>query len=338
MPTYIPLTPIPVQLQDSVTSVNMSGGSLEFYLTGTSTPTNLFSDDIGTSIGTSISLNSGGFPESGGNVIALHYDAEVEVDIAVKNAAGTEITPRFKVTSPLQWLTADSLGELLNYRTAAEIAAAVTPTDYEYPEGDVRRYGAAIDGTTDTRAEFVIADSIGVEIIVAGGLEYVIASDLTITNPVRIEASSRVKPSTGATVTFSSAVVIDHNEQAFSGEGAVALTIPQVVKADWWDRTSSTCIQDALDATAQGSSIQLSGKYTTTGIEVSSDEANQTGDIGKSLEGVGGPGTRIRDKTSGNWGAEIYLDDASDDDVIDFNGTDQGSNNGSRFSFVACAI
>lgn len=37
-----------------------------------------------------------------------------------------------------------------NYgRTAAEIAASVTPTNYHYAPGDVRRYGAALDGTTD---------------------------------------------------------------------------------------------------------------------------------------------------------------------------------------------
>jgi len=33
--------------------------------------------------------------------------------------------------------------------TAAEVAASVTPIDLNYPEGDVRRYGAAVDGTTD---------------------------------------------------------------------------------------------------------------------------------------------------------------------------------------------
>jgi hypothetical protein len=37
-------------------------------------------------------------------------------------------------------------------RTAAEIAASVTPTAYEYPPGDVRRYGAVGDGVTNDSA------------------------------------------------------------------------------------------------------------------------------------------------------------------------------------------
>src|SRR5690606_20721054 len=34
-------------------------------------------------------------------------------------------------------------------RTAAEIAAGVTPVDYRYPEGNVRRYGAVGNGVAD---------------------------------------------------------------------------------------------------------------------------------------------------------------------------------------------
>jgi hypothetical protein len=42
-------------------------------------------------------------------------------------------------------------------RTAAEIAASVTPTAYQYPPGDVRRYGATGNGTTDDTAAVVAA-------------------------------------------------------------------------------------------------------------------------------------------------------------------------------------
>src|ERR1700756_1844102 len=34
-------------------------------------------------------------------------------------------------------------------RTAAEIAAGVTPSNYSFLPGDVRRYGAKVDGSTD---------------------------------------------------------------------------------------------------------------------------------------------------------------------------------------------
>lgn len=51
---------------------------------------------------------------------------------------------------------AESINNILNFnfddsriRTAAEIAAAVTPVDYAYPPGDDRRYGCVGDGVTD---------------------------------------------------------------------------------------------------------------------------------------------------------------------------------------------
>lgn len=42
-------------------------------------------------------------------------------------------------------------------RTAAEIAAGVTPTDTSYPAGDVRRYGAVGDGVADDTAAITAA-------------------------------------------------------------------------------------------------------------------------------------------------------------------------------------
>ena len=142
MPTYVPLGPLPLQFSDSVTSVNMSGGTVEFFLAGTSTPTNLFSDNAGTSIGTSITLNSGGMPESGGNVITLWRDISISLKLVLKNAAGTAIS------------TSDNLEiDPPYYRiTAAETAASVTPTDYTKLPGDPRRNGAVFDGTTDDSA------------------------------------------------------------------------------------------------------------------------------------------------------------------------------------------
>lgn len=100
MATYIPFMPIPIQLQDA-SGDNLSGGSLEFYLSGTTTPTNFFSDNAGTSIGTSITLNASGYPESGGNVITLFRDAEIAVKVVGKTASGATA-----------W-TADTLDETL---------------------------------------------------------------------------------------------------------------------------------------------------------------------------------------------------------------------------------
>jgi hypothetical protein len=69
----------------------MSGGSLEFYLAGTTTATDLYSDNAGTSIGVSIALNSAGFPESGGNTITLFRDQSKALKIVGKDAVGSTI-------------------------------------------------------------------------------------------------------------------------------------------------------------------------------------------------------------------------------------------------------
>lgn len=87
---YTPFTAYPPQLQDS-SSVNLSGGTLYFYEAGTSTPTNMYSDDAGTSIGSSVGLNASGYPESGGNIVNLFRDTTVDVKVVLKDASDVTI-------------------------------------------------------------------------------------------------------------------------------------------------------------------------------------------------------------------------------------------------------
>ena len=89
MATYIPVTNLPTQFMDSNGDPLVSG-TLEFYLSGTSTATDLFTSD-GTTIGTSITLNSWGYPESGGALITLFRDQSKALKIVAKNAAGATI-------------------------------------------------------------------------------------------------------------------------------------------------------------------------------------------------------------------------------------------------------
>jgi hypothetical protein len=90
MATYIPVTNIPIQFVDA-SGVPLVGGSLEFYLAGTSTATDLFSDDAGTSIGTSIDLNALGYPESGGNLVFLFRDQSKALKIVLKDALAATV-------------------------------------------------------------------------------------------------------------------------------------------------------------------------------------------------------------------------------------------------------
>jgi len=90
MATYIPVTNIPTQFFDAAGDP-LVNGSLEFFLAGTTTATDLFSDDAGTSIGTSITLNALGYPESGGNLITLFRDQSKALKIDCLDSVGATI-------------------------------------------------------------------------------------------------------------------------------------------------------------------------------------------------------------------------------------------------------
>lgn len=107
---------------------------MEFYLAGTSTPTNIFSDNSGTVVGTSVELNSGGYPESGGNVLTLFRDSSVNLKIVGKNAAGTTIWTADNLKDSLVILASTSNGEgaslvgvenSSSYYTGANVEAAL---------------------------------------------------------------------------------------------------------------------------------------------------------------------------------------------------------------------
>jgi hypothetical protein len=87
MATYIPITDIPIQFFDDAGDPDV-GGSLEFFLAGTTTATNAFSDNAGTSIGVSIVFNALGYPESGGNLITLFRDQSKALKIIRKDSVG----------------------------------------------------------------------------------------------------------------------------------------------------------------------------------------------------------------------------------------------------------
>jgi len=131
MATFVPLLPIPIQFQDPITSVNMSGGTLEFFLSGTSTATNLFSDNIGTSIGATITLNAGGFPESSGNVITLFRDSSIAIKIIGKDALGATVFTSDTLEDALQLLVSTSNAKGASLVGVEDSATHFTASDVE---------------------------------------------------------------------------------------------------------------------------------------------------------------------------------------------------------------
>lgn len=255
MPTYIALTNIPIQLQDLTTSVNLSGGSLEFYLAGTSTPTNLYSDDTGTSIGTSITLNSGGLPESNNNVVTLYYDSDVAVDIATKNSSGTEVSPRITVKSPALSLTSQQVGGILYpvISGGPEETAGVVPVDYSKEYGHIFRYGNnAVPGTTDMLAACNLAISTGLPLYFPGD-DMAISGPVDFTNTKFVHFDNTVfKPTFDTGRAFKIETTATNFVEGYNYTGLLTVDWPS---ADWTKDRESFYLSNVYNSNFSFSSI-----------------------------------------------------------------------------------
>lgn len=149
------------QALDTAASV-VSGATLTFSLTGTSTPANAYSDSaLTTPVANPLSADAAGV------FIPVFLDPSVVYRVVLKTQAGAvletwdpanEAVLTTASFSALYFLTDD------HKITAAEIAATVTPVNYAYAPGVVDRYGTnTTPGTTDMSAALIAAfASVGV--------------------------------------------------------------------------------------------------------------------------------------------------------------------------------
>jgi hypothetical protein len=123
-------------------------------------------------------------------------------------------------------------------RSHAESIAGVTPIDYGYPPGDVRRFGADPSGVIDSRNAFADASKIGVPIAIAPGI-YNIHSDVTLSPIVIFNPGAMLRPANGVTITFSTltSYIQAGPYQIFDLALGGSVSIPQcntVCPAEWW--------------------------------------------------------------------------------------------------------
>jgi len=123
MATYIATTAfIPTFLDDNGNL--LSGGTLESYIAGTTTPTPTFTSEAGVSAGNIITLNARGEPETSGNTHQVWIDSAIKYDFVLKTAAGVIINSPEDIASPV------------------------------VPIVTVKTFGAVGDGITDDTAAF----------------------------------------------------------------------------------------------------------------------------------------------------------------------------------------
>ena len=134
---------------------------------------------------------------------ALYDENDVLVytqdDITVDSAS----IVNFSITNGPSGTVQDALDGLIFERTAAEIAAGVTPTNYYFPPGDIRRYGAVADGLTNVYTaltnsinsnDYTIVPSgeyaIGAMAVITAGRTVELQGEVTITRLTSLSAST----------------------------------------------------------------------------------------------------------------------------------------------------
>lgn len=173
------------QALDTAANV-LSGATLTFTLTGTSTPTNAYSDSsLSTPVANPLSANAAGV------WAPIFLDPAVTYRIVMKTSAGAVLQTWDPANeSIIAYFTQQIIGRLLYPRTQAEINASVTPTNYFYPPLNVLRYGTnTTPGTTDMAPAFQAAINVakiaGGEVVyeTSNGEVYLLLSPLDCTRP-----------------------------------------------------------------------------------------------------------------------------------------------------------
>ena len=173
---------LPKQTAISANLTLLPGAKVEFFLTTTTTPTPVY-----TTSALSTPHANPVVADSAGRLPPIYLDPSIVYRITFKDSAGAEIYPAVDPVND-QLLSQAIIGAYLYPRTAAEIAALVTPVNYAYPPQVpmLKRYGAAGDsaGTassgTDDTVEIAQAASLAPagQIFDGGGLSYRVSSTL----------------------------------------------------------------------------------------------------------------------------------------------------------------
>jgi len=155
------------------------GAKANFYATGTSTPQNTYTDSALTTPSANPVV-----ADANGVFAPIYLDPDLTYKLTLTDSADVTI---YTVDPVSEHLTVANLGLILHAKTAEETSAGVTPTAYQYEPGDVRRYGAVLDGSTDDSTALTNAISVcvntGVTLIIKGG-------DLRINSQVEISAGA----------------------------------------------------------------------------------------------------------------------------------------------------
>jgi hypothetical protein len=177
---YIPVR----QVRVNSTGRPHAGARAYFYDAGTTSARSVYTSAARTVAHTNpVVANAAGlFP-------AIYLDPAYNYRCITQTSAGVAIDDEDNI--PGTSVTADQVGLALYPRTDTEVSAGVTPVNYQYPPGNVRRYGAEGDGTTDDTAAFLAASQSSANVDVPDGTYYV--DGLVVGEGVHISGAGTIK-------------------------------------------------------------------------------------------------------------------------------------------------
>jgi hypothetical protein len=159
-------------------------GSVLTQVGGVNTPT--YADSAGiTPLPNPIPLNSRGeVSDSSGTTRQIFLTPNTAYQFALFDANGNQIWSQQYINGTQN--TTGSIGSLLYPQTPAEAVAGITPTLYQYPEGDIRRYGA-LTANADNHAPITTALAVSGA---GGSAAYLPPGTWNITSSVTVAALS----------------------------------------------------------------------------------------------------------------------------------------------------
>lgn len=164
---------LPKQTNISSNLTLLSGAKAQFYLTGTTTPTDTYQDSARTTPHTNpVEADAAGvFPP-------IYFDPTIAYKLVLKTSAEVTLYTADPVND--QVISQAIIGATLYPRTQPEIDAGVVPVDYAYARDWVLRHGAIGDGVTDDSAAAETTGNIGDRVYFPSGYTYLIATNVDI--------------------------------------------------------------------------------------------------------------------------------------------------------------
>lgn len=228
----------------------VSGGSIEFYDAGTNTPKEVFANAaLSSSLGTSVDLDSAGYPVSSGTTRTLIYTGTDDYKVIVKDADGATL------------ITHDNVPGAVATPAASAVALPSTP---------VLTKTTAYTITTDDRGKVVncVTTSAG----------------FTVTLPSAVTAGDgwRVCVRNDGTANTATIATVSSQTMSFRGSASTTIELTQRGESVWLVSNGSNWLVDADSVTYNGARddvflSEFTGATNTAKLEAAATYANANG-------------------------------------------------------------